>query len=123
MKRYVTWKEVGEYVEALCEKYKDKDIKGVYGIPRGGVCLATMISYKLNIPLLLGPINGCMIVDDICDSGESLLHYAKDTSGNEKRDWIITTMFYKENELCKPDFSFLEKENDWIVFPWEEIYY
>lgn len=122
MKRYVTWDEVGAYIDELKKRYDGK-INGVYGIPRGGQCLAAMISYVLDVPLLMGPINGCMIVDDICDSGESLLHFAKNTSGNEKRDWVLTTMFYRTNNLVQPDFTFLEKHDDWIVFPWEERYW
>lgn len=114
----ISWEMVEAYVSEVALRYAN--VNGVYGIPRGGLVLAVMISHKLNIPLLMSPAKGCLIVDDICDSGESLLHYSKNSSGIEKYDYKITTMFYKKNNLVKPDYYFETKKNEWVVFPWEE---
>ena len=119
MKINVSWQNVEEYIKKVSEKYCDMEISGVYGIPRGGLILAVLISHKLNIPLLLAPTDNCIIVDDICDSGESLLHFYKNSSGNKANKYHITTMFYKENKLVKPEFYMYEKEDKWIVYPWE----
>lgn len=119
MKRYVTYEEVSTFVNYVCDKLKDKNICGVYGIPKGGLPLAVMIANKLSVPLLMGAYDGCLIVDDICDTGESLLHYQNDSSGTKSKKYIIATMFFKDNDLVKPDYYSYEKENDWIVFPWE----
>lgn len=119
MKRFVTWEEVEQFVDGVCERYKGK-ISGVYAIPRGGLILGTIISNRLNVPLLLGAAKGCLVLDDICDTGESLIHYVKNSSGNQE-GYLTATMFYKANRLgIKPDFYMFTKSEDWIVFPWEE---
>ena len=119
MKVRIEWKDIEEYVNYVCDFYKDKNVTGVYGLPRGGLIFAVLISHKLNIPMLMAPVENCIIVDDICDSGESLVHYQKNSSGNEEYKYHITTMFYKENKLVKPELWFREKQESWIVYPWE----
>ena len=118
-KVFVTWQDVEKFVtEVSAMPY---EFTGVYGIPRGGLIFAVMLSHKLHIPLLMSPIEGCLIVDDICDSGESLVHYVKDTSGGKEHNYIIATMFYKPNTLgIEPDLYMAMKYDDWIVFPWED---
>lgn len=106
MKKYITWDEVTAYVEAVRDKYKDLNLCGVYGLPRGGLVLAVMISHKLNIPLLMSPAEGCLIVDDICDSGETLLHYKKNSSAIQKPKYIITTMIYKQGAFVIPEYYY-----------------
>lgn len=122
-KKYVTWEQVEKYVHEVASQCWAKQITGVYGLPRGGLVLAVMLSHKLHVPMLAAPSGGhCLIVDDICDSGESLLHYAKNSSSEDHSDRpYITTMYYKENTLdITTDFSLYEKGDDWIVFPWED---
>lgn len=120
-KQYVTWNEVDEFVNEVVQAYHGAPLSGVYGLPRGGLILAVMISNRLRIPMLTAPCEHCLIVDDICDTGESLIHYAKDSSAEEKPFWDIITMFYKENELnIHPTIYKYKKEDKWIVFPWED---
>ena len=119
-KVYVTWEEVDNFVDSLLNEVEEKNLSftGVYGIPRGGLVLATLISYRLNIPLLLAPTKNCIIVDDIADSGRSLMHYTEnDTQFNK---YYIATMFYCNRSLVKPDFYQFNKEDKWIVYPWEK---
>lgn len=119
MKRFVTWEEVEQFVDQVADMYVGL-VNGVYGLPRGGLVLATMLSHRLNVPLLLGAFPGCLVVDDICDSGESLIHYIRNSSGDEK-GYNVVTMFYKSNELeIFPEYYMFLKNDDWIVFPWEE---
>lgn len=118
-RKYVEWQDIQKYIESVAEFFKNNNITGVYGIPRGGLVLAVLLSHKMNIPLLQAPTENCIIIDDICDSGESLMHYFKNSSGNKKRNNYITTMYYKKNDLVKPDMFFKYKENEWIVYPWE----
>lgn len=121
MKKYVSWGNIEYYIDEVYQYYKDKNITGVYGLPRGGLILAVMLSHRMNIPLLMAPTENCIIIDDICDSGESLLHYYKNSSGEKTNKYHITTMFYKDNELVEPEFYSYKKENNWIVYPWEEF--
>lgn len=119
-KVYVTWEDMTSYIDDLIEELNKRNIHptGVYGVPRGGMILATLVSYKLDIPLLLNASKGCLIIDDIADSGRTLLHYTEnDTQFNK---YFITTMYYHERSMVKPDFYKFEKADKWIVFPWEE---
>lgn len=111
-KEYVQWTNIEQYVNNVCEKYKDRKLTGVFGLPRGGLVFAVMISHKLNIPLLMSPATGCLIVDDISDTGESLLHY-------NNNGYLISTMFYRIGSLVVPDYWQYKKTNKWIVYPWE----
>lgn len=120
----VTWEQVNDYLNRIVEKVSKSECTGVYGIPRGGLVLAAWLSHKLYKPLLSAPSQNCIIIDDICDSGESLMHYAKQTStarSENKKEYFITTMYYRNNELnIEPDFYFALKGDKWVVFPWEE---
>lgn len=120
IKRYINWNDVQQYIEYIADHFANLSIPGVYGIPRGGLILAVLLSHRMNIPLLQAPVENCIIIDDICDSGETLLHYAVNTSGMAKPKYHITTMFAKENNLVNPEICYCKKEeNEWIVYPWE----
>lgn len=118
-KNYVSWSDIELFIDKVSNEYKDKNITGVYGLPRGGLIFAVMLSHKMNIPLLMAPTENCIIIDDICDSGESLVHYYRNSSGNELNKYHIVTMYYKDNELVQPEFYMNKKEDKWIVYPWE----
>ena len=118
-KVFVSWEDIDKYLNAVVEDIKKRGLKpsGVYGIPRGGLIFATMLSYKMDIPLLLNAAKDCIIIDDIADSGRTLLHFTKnDTQFNK---YYITTMFYHERSLVKPDYYMFEKNDSWIVYPYE----
>ena len=119
-KEYISWEQINDFVlNDIASKHKETPFTGVFGIPRGGLCLAVMISHALDIPMLMSPCKGCLIVDDICDSGESLVHYYKNSSG-EKLDYTIATLYYKENRLgVVPDIYKYIKTDKWISFAWE----
>lgn len=124
MKEYVTWEQVEEFIDSV-KKELGTTFSGVYGLPRGGLVLAVMISHRFGIPMLMSPAPNCLIVDDICDSGESLLHYVRNSSGTSDNYYTdgyeIATMYYKENALdITPNYYKYLKEDKWIVFPWEE---
>jgi hypoxanthine phosphoribosyltransferase len=112
-KEFVRWDDVQKYIEVLAHKLDSMHLSGVYGIPRGGCVLAVMLSYKLGIPLLMAPLKNCVVIDDIADTGKTLLHY------KEKNDYYITTMFYHKQSLVVPDFWYAEKKDNWIIYPWE----
>ena len=118
-KVFVSWKEIEEYIEKVIEDLNERKItpSGVYGIPRGGMIMATLLSYKLNVPLLLNAAQNCIIIDDIADSGRTLLHFTKNDTQFHK--FYITTMYYHERSAVVPDFWCHKKGDKWIVFPWE----
>ena len=118
-KVFVSWEDIDKYLDGVVEDVKKRGLNpsGVYGVPRGGLIFATMLSYKMDIPLLLNAAKDCIIIDDIADSGRTLLHFTKnDTQFNK---YYITTMFYHERSMVKPDYYMLEKNDSWIVYPYE----
>lgn len=94
-------------------------LNGVYGPPRGGVCLAVLFSHLLKIEYLSEPREGCLICDDIADTGNTLLAY-KDIPGV-----TMYTDVAKETAKVQPDYCgmFLSEGDTgisaWIEFPWE----
>ena len=107
----VTWTDVMHFVDKMVEEYKDKPITGIYGVPKGGLIIATILAYRLKVPLLLAPCKGCIVFDDICDTGKTLLHYAEE-------GYEIVTMFHVPFSHVIPNFCYMQT-TDWMVFPWE----
>jgi len=53
MEKYFSWCEFDKSVEYIANKCKFLEFSGIYGIPRGGLCLAVALSHKLKIKLIL----------------------------------------------------------------------
>ena len=49
---YFTWSEFDKSVEEIADKYRFREFSGIYGVPRGGLCLAVALSHKLKIETL-----------------------------------------------------------------------
>ena len=109
---YFSWREFDESVEQIANKCSFKEFSGIYGIPRGGLCLAVALSHKLKIELISKPQKNSLIVDDIYETGLTLSSF-KDIEG---------AMFFVLFSKIKPTWwntVFMSQENQWIVFPWE----
>ena len=109
---YFTWSEFDKSVEHIANKCKFLDFSGIYGIPRGGLCLAVALSHKLKINLISEPIKNSLIVDDIYETGLTLSSF-KDIEG---------AMFFVLFSKIKPTWwnsVFISEKSEWIVFPWE----
>lgn len=130
-KKYVQWWEVKEYLYNLVDRLKkDKyfhldECPGIFTFPRGGLILATLLSYQINKPILMNPEPGCIIIDDIIDTGITMKKYSD--LMNEK-NYFITAMFMKDNQLaeeaefqCFCDYFEYVKKDEWIVYPWEDM--
>ena len=117
---HLSWEEVELGVAHAASKMRDdgKMLNGVYGIPRGGCCIAVLFSHLLDIEYLTEPRPGCLIVDDISDTGNTLLQY---------KDYPCTTFTAVAKEASKmgPDYCGMfipegSKDADsWVEFPWE----
>ena len=107
-----TWREFDESVEYISNKCRYLEFSGVYGIPRGGLCLAVALSHKLKLNLLSEPMENALIVDDVYETGFTL---------NPLRN-IDGAMFFVLFSKCDPTWwntVNLSPNKDWIVFPWE----
>ena len=113
MKEYVTWDDIEDFIKYLSSVTDLTQYTGVYGPARGGVVFATIISNRFNLPYLGAPQKGCLIVDDICDTGNTALCW-------KDKGYTIATMYYKKGAKVEPNFWWKEKEDKWIVFPIEK---
>ena len=113
-KEYVTWQDVENFIQFLADNtHNFKEFNGVYGPARGGLVYAVIISNRYNIPFLGAPQKGCLVVDDICDTGDTALAW-------KGKGYTIATHYYKHGSKVVPNFHYRIKDDKWIIFPWEE---
>ncbi|MBO6973878.1 MAG: phosphoribosyltransferase [Prochlorococcus marinus CUG1434] len=112
MVKYFSWSEFDKSVEYIANKCKFLEISGIYGIPRGGLCLAVALSHKLKINLISEPIKNSLIVDDIYETGITLKTF-KNIEGA-----MFFVLFSKVSPTWWNSVHISEK-SEWIVFPWE----
>lgn len=76
-------------------------------------------SPKITQPLTV-PLKGkrVLIVDDVADTGRSLLVAADCVRKQGAKETKIATLHFKPTSAFRPDF-FLESTDAWIVYPWE----
>lgn len=120
-KYHLSWLEYLKLLDALVYRIKKSKIKFdyVYGIPRGGLIPATIVSHELNVPFLLNDNikrnKTILIVDDICDKGETLKPFL-----SLNRSMIKTaTLFRHRESKVTPDF-YIHENTKWIQFPYEK---
>ena len=109
---FFTWSEFDKSVEHIANECKFLEFSGIYGVPRGGLCLAVALSHKLKINLISEPKKNSLIVDDIFETGITLNTF-KDIEG--------ATFFVLFSKI-KPTWwktVNISTEREWIVFPWE----
>ena len=114
MMNYFTWSQFDKSVEHIANKCKFIEFSGIYGVPRGGLCLAVALSHKLKINLISEPLKNSLIVDDIYETGITLNPF-KDIEGAK-----FFVLFSKK----KPTWwntVHISKKKEWIVFPWENV--
>jgi len=103
---------------ALAEKIKasGKDFKNIYGIPRGGVPVALVLSHHLGLPIVEDWQLSSLIIDDLIDSGETLSRFAVQTNGEFQNCAVL----YGKPHSPKVQFTQeVLKENTWIEFYYE----
>ena len=114
-KIYLSCDDVSDLVDKLCINIQrvNPDIKSVTGIKRGGLIPAVMVSHRLNIPYVESINANTLVIDDICDTGETLkalvqgvptavLHYKPHTS-------VFTPTIFAQ----------VHEGDEWIIYPWE----
>ena len=107
-----TWSEFDKSVEHIANKCKLLEFSGIYGVPRGGLCLAVALSHKLKINLISEPIKNSLVVDDVYETGITLNTFKN----------IEGAMFFVLFSKIRPTWwnsVHISKKNEWIVFPWE----
>lgn len=114
-KLFISWDDVNILVDDLCHtiKVSGAQIKSITGIERGGLVPAVMISHRLSIPYVTKINKDTLVIDDICDTGETLKNLVAG---------YTATLHYKPTAAFTPDFYSKEiKDSTWIVYPWERM--
>ena len=121
----VSWADIDDAVESLAKQIEESNIhyEVIYGLARGGLVPAVMLSHRLKIPMVLNmeevwrlkvKNKNSLIVDDISDTGETLRYF-------DDQKFDIATLFVREHtSKIKPKYSYKNINHDnWLLFPWE----
>ncbi|MFQ6136659.1 MAG: phosphoribosyltransferase [Candidatus Hydrothermarchaeales archaeon] len=142
----LSWAEIQEQCEILARWIKTRgyDKYAIVGLARGGWVPARILSdlldnkelYTLTVqfyksvgktrekPVVVQPVQGdiagkdILLVDDIADTGESLIAAAEHLKERGAGDIIVATLVKKPHTKFEPDFC-VEETSAWVIFPWE----
>tara|TARA_B100001778_G_C18472673_1_gene576568 strand:+ start:189 stop:596 length:408 start_codon:yes stop_codon:yes gene_type:complete len=112
----VSWWDMSDIIKDLAEKipFEVPLIDSIYGIPRGGLIPAVILSHKLGLPMVDIIGRNTLVVDDMSDSGVTL---------SKMPGQFTAVLFHKPHTSCfTPNvWSRLHEGDEWLVFPWEEF--
>lgn len=121
--RRITYDELMRLTDKLAAKVVNeilpkREIDSVWGVPTGGAVVAAMLRARLgypmvDVPILTTPQGGSktLVVDDICDSGETLKPW-------HEADVATAVLHVRPNSVMIPTVS-VETTSDWITYPYE----
>ncbi|ABM72271.1 putative purine phosphoribosyltransferase-related protein [Prochlorococcus marinus str. MIT 9515] len=112
MTRYFTWSDFDKSVDYIANQCKFMNLSGIYGVPRGGLCLAVALSHKLDIQLIEKPSKNSLIVDDVFETGTTLRNFKHIEGAN------FFVLVSKQKPIWWNAVNLTHKK-EWIVFPWE----
>lgn len=113
--RELTWQQFDQVVSALAERFQDRSFPGIYGVPRGGLCLAVALSHALELPLLMAPKASCLIVDEVFETGQTLTALRQQWPDAAFAVWVskIPPTWWEAVDVTN--------SQEWLVFPWENL--
>lgn len=111
--RYLTWNDFDKAVNDIANYFHGVKLSGIYGVPRGGLCLAVALSHKMKLPLLDELKDNVLWVDDVVETGLTIKSYL-----HSDYELYFTSWFGKEVDVYYYSSEDI-KENEWLVFPWE----
>jgi hypoxanthine phosphoribosyltransferase len=147
-KQPVSFYQINFLARTLADKFKKDKITHVIGLARGGLIPATIISYKLNVPLLSYAISSykdttktdefkinqfinfddlkskdidphVLVVDDICDTGDTMQYIHKKIALAGIKAKYATLFTKKKHRKFLDQYGVVVSKNTWIEFPWE----
>lgn len=114
----ISWEETEKLVKALAKKIDKDKIENIYGVPRGGLVVAVILSHLLKKPLVQQierTFKKTLFVDDLTDTGLTLGHIEKVLG----RQIISATLFHNRKSTYEPTYYVKTKPSEWIEFVWE----
>ena len=123
-KKVITWDDIDKLISdlALDIKIADYQIGNIYGVSRGGLIPAVLLSHKLSIPLSDSVNENTLIVDDIVNKNNLLEKILNDSNYylRHNDDIYTASLIKRERSSFEPTFVGLNVEyNDWVIFPWD----
>lgn len=145
LKQYLTWDDVQQLCYDLYTKLQYQQYDKIIGITRGGAIPGVILSHLMGIKLYtiglktyneevqsdkveiygLDPVfyvncknKRILIVDDICDSGQSIVILKDLFSRCTTIPPQFATLHYKPTACIIPDY-FAQETTKYIVYPWE----
>lgn len=142
-RRLITWLEFEELVQQIAADVGQKPVDCIVGLTRGGLVPAVHLSHMFNAPLYtinvslrdgktgkdnfdwreLQGFKHILIVDDINDSGATFNYVLNQCYLNLVDKPKTAALLSKRSSAFEVTYAGehinKEKENDWIVFPWE----
>tara|TARA_R110000787_G_scaffold67726_2_gene151639 strand:+ start:278 stop:730 length:453 start_codon:yes stop_codon:yes gene_type:complete len=145
----VSFDEINFYATTIADRLKGEGITHVVGLARGGLVPATIISYKLKVPLLSYSICSyigttktnefaisqfvhfndlkskegrdpyVLVVDDICDTGDTMRYICEKIMLSGIKAKYATVFTKKRHKEWLDHYGLVVSDNKWIVFPWE----
>lgn len=119
--KQITWKEIVLLTQVLAKKiepFKD-DFVGIYGVPRGGLIPAVILSNLTGLPLFCSTDTidkKVLVVDDIIDTGRTAERMIR------KGAVTFAALYVSPKSSIKPSFyANVHNDNNWLIFPWETI--
>ena len=109
----LSWTQFDQAVAVLAERYAAIPMTGIYGVPRGGLCLAVALSHALQQPLLSDPVADALIVDDVYETGRTLQALHDRCPNAHFAVWV---------SKCPPLWwhaAVVTEHSEWLLFPWE----
>lgn len=99
----------------LAKKIPKGKYKYVWGIPKGGILLAYIISQELGIEMIDQDTptdeSKTLIVDDLLDSGKTFSEF----------EGFDTAVLYNKNETIESTYFLKKTPNEWIELPHEKV--
>lgn len=142
----LAWEDIGELTFALAQKILKTNQKydRLIALARGGVSISqaladalavkkisiiqtemyTGINEKSATPIVTQPLSQeitderVLVVDDLADTGETLLFISQYLSAQGPKDIKMATLLRKPWTKVSPDF-YVKDSDAWVIFPWE----
>lgn len=148
-KKHISWNDIFIACKSIAEQALVYNIDCIVAVSRGGLIPARFISELTSIPhvfsiglssyikdiktdkvnlyqnpikdLINGQFNTALIVDEICDTGDTFKYLSKFLIENKSVSAIFSSMYLREGSNFCPSIYYKKiSSKDWLVFPWEQ---
>ena len=119
----LSWELIDELTDKIATEVSRnyKEIKFIYGIPRGGLIPAVILSHKLGIKLINEVFSHTLVVDDIVDTGETMkIRLTEANIWGDTQNIVTTSLVTRSSAKFKPNITGMSlREDGWVCYPWE----